>query len=108
MNVTVLLELLYEMVPVTAPARGCSSAAEADCADCTASLNVAVTGDDTATPVAPLVGDSVVTVGGAASVVNDQVTGAAIGSPAVSLAPLTVAVKTVPYARAALGVKVAV
>ena len=48
---------------------------------CTASLNVAVTFVDTATPVAPLAGDSLVTVGGAASVVNDQVNGEDMATP---------------------------
>ena len=60
--------------------------------DCTASLNVAVAAVDTATFVAPLAGVSLVTAGCAASVVNDQENGALMGSPSVSLAPLTVAV----------------
>ena len=60
--------------------------------DCTASLNVAVAAVDTATFVAPLAGVSLVTFGAAASVVNDHENGPLIGSPALSLAPLTVAV----------------
>ena len=60
--------------------------------DCTASLNVAVTGDETAIPVAPDKGVSLETAGCNASVVNDQLTDPPIGSPAASLAPLTVAV----------------
>ena len=59
---------------------------------CTASLNVAVAVVDTATFVAPLAGDSLVTFGGAGSVVNDQENGPLMGSPALFLAPLTVAV----------------
>jgi len=61
--------------------------------DCTASLNVADIGDDTATPLAPDTGVSLVTVGvTAAAVVNDHETAEVMGSPALSLAPLTVAV----------------
>ena len=44
----------------------------------------------------------------AAAVMNDHVKEPAIGSPAVSLAPLIVAVYVVPYAKVALGVKVVV
>ena len=77
--------------------------------DCTALLNVAVAVVDTATPVAPDAGVSLVTVGTpAAAVVNDQENGAPMGSPALSVAPLTVAVYVVELARAALGVRVAV
>jgi hypothetical protein len=54
-------------------------------------LNVAVIADVNATPVAPKAGDLAVTVG-AASVVNDHDTGAAIAVPSASFAPLTVAV----------------
>ena len=77
----------------------------------TAAPNVAVTGDDTAILVAPAAGVSLVTVGGVAleaAVVNDHVTDPAIGSPAVSLAPLTEAVYVVPDVSAALGVTVSV
>ena len=47
---------------------------------------------DTDTPVAPFAGDSLITVGSLGSVVNDQENGPLMGSPALSLAPLTVAV----------------
>ena len=63
-------------------------------ADWTGSLKVAVTLVPAATPVAPGAGVRPVTVGGVvsgAAVVNVQVTGS-IWLPAVSLAPLTVAV----------------
>ena len=77
--------------------------------DCTASLNVAVTLELVITPEALGAGVSLVTVGtGPEAVVKVQVYGLVIGSPAVSLAPLTVAVYFVEFARAALGVKVAV
>ena len=79
---------------------------------CTASLNVAVGTIDMATLVAPDAGVSLVTVGAtaaaAAAVVNDQETAEVMGSPALSVAPLTVAVYVVELARAALGVRVAV
>ncbi len=60
--------------------------------DWTASLNVAVAVVDTATFVAPLAGDSLVTLGGTPTVVNDHENGELMGSPALSLAPLTLAV----------------
>ncbi len=60
--------------------------------DWTASLNVAVAVVDTATFVAPLAGDSLVTLGGATSVVNDHENGELMAIPEVLLAPLTVAV----------------
>jgi hypothetical protein len=76
---------------------------------CTASLNVAVTGMLVATPVPPEAGVPLVTAGAAcAPVVKDHVKGRAIGSPAVSLAPLTVAVYFVELAKAVLGVHVTV
>ena len=59
---------------------------------CTASLNVAVAVVDTATPVAPDAGVSLVTAGGAASVVKDQENGAVMVTPELLSAPLTVAV----------------
>ena len=61
---------------------------------CTASLNVAVAVRSPATPVAPGAGVRVVTVGlvvSGVSVVKVQVTGSMV-LPAVSLAPLTLAV----------------
>ena len=59
--------------------------------------------------VAPDAGVSLVTTGAtAAAVVNDQETAEVMGSPALSVAPLTVAVYVVELARAALGVRVAV
>ena len=54
--------------------------------------NDAVAVVDTATFVAELAGVSLFTFGVAGSVMNDQENGAAIGSPALSLAPLMVAV----------------
>ena len=76
---------------------------------CIASLNVAVGAIDMATLVAPDAGVSLVTAGAtAAAVVNDQETAEVMGSPALSVAPLTVAVYVVELARAALGVRVAV
>ena len=77
---------------------------------CTASLNVAFTLLVTATLAAPVPGVVVVIVGRVVSgtaVVNDQLV-LAIVFPAVSLAPLTVAVYVVLPASAADGVKVAV
>ena len=75
----------------------------------TAMLNVAVTVVLVATPVALAAGVALVTVGAtAAAVVNDQEVDPLMGSPAVSFAPLTAAVYVVPYANAALGVKVTV
>ncbi len=59
---------------------------------CTASLNVAVAVVDIATFVAPLAGVSLITAGAAETVVNDHVNGPLMGSPALSLAPLTEAV----------------
>ena len=59
--------------------------------DCTASLKVAVTGDETATPVAFHAGEQVVTAG-AEPVVNDQLKGLAIVLPVASVTPLMVAV----------------
>jgi hypothetical protein len=55
-------------------------------------LKVAVTGVDKPTLVPPEVGDSVVTVGDPASVINSQETGELMATPALFLAPLTVAV----------------
>ena len=55
--------------------------------DCTASLNVAVAVDDTATLVAPLAGVSLVTLAAPASVVNDQENGAAHGIAGAVLGP---------------------
>ena len=64
---------------------------------------------DTATFVAPDAGVSLITAGAtAAAVVNDQETAEVMGSPALSVAPLTVAVYVVELAKAALGVRVAV
>ena len=60
--------------------------------DCTASLNFAVTGDVTDTPVAPEAGVSLVTVGAVGSVVNDHETGAARALPALPVAALIVTV----------------
>jgi len=76
--------------------------------DWTASLNVALAADDTATPVAPDAGVCELTAGCNGSVVNDQLTDPFMGSPVVSLAPLTVTVYVVPYASAAVGVNVSV
>ena len=59
---------------------------------CTAALNVAVAVVDTATPVAPDAGVSLVTDGGAASVVKDQENGAVMETPETLWAPLMVAV----------------
>ena len=83
-------------------------------AACTASENVAVGATDVATPVAPAAGVDTVTVGGvvstggAAAVVNDHVTGAAIGCRPCPAPRLIVAVYVVDVANAADGVNVAV
>jgi hypothetical protein len=72
---------------------------------CTGSLNTAVTGLDTDTPVALALGLVVVTVGAvvsAAAVVNDHVN-ELITLPARSKAPESVTVYTVDAARFALG-----
>ena len=62
MNVAVLVVLLYETVPATAvPALLVER--EVIVLDCTASLNVAVAVDDTATPVAPEAGVCELTAG---------------------------------------------
>src|SRR4051812_42810084 len=79
--------------------------------DCTASPNVAVIGAVVITFVAPFVGEEDVTVGGVLStvaVVKDQVVEPVIVLPAVSLAPVTVAVYVVKPLRGLVGVKVAV
>ena len=60
--------------------------------DCTASLNVAVAVVDTATFVAPEAGVSLVTLGPASRGERPGKWGPLMGSPALSLAPLTVAV----------------
>ena len=60
--------------------------------DWTASLKVAVTVVDTGTLVALLAGDSLVTLGGATSVVNDHENGEVMAMPELFSAPLTVAV----------------
>src|SRR5438034_6683084 len=81
-------------------------------AESIASLNVAVTAVVVATPVAPLAGDTPVTVGGVVSgvaVVNDHVKSLASALPAESFTrgsvapPCTVAVYVVVCVRAALG-----
>ena len=65
---------------------------EADRAGLHRSLNVAVAVVDTATPVAPDAGVSLVTAGGAASVVKDQENGAVMETLEAFWAPLIVAV----------------
>src|SRR6476659_3783128 len=61
---------------------------------CTGSLNVAVTGEVTATPVTPLAGLVLTTVGGvvspAAAVVNDHILSEAIALPARSFTPVVI------------------
>ena len=59
--------------------------------DCTASLNVAVTGEETATPVAAGAGFSPVTAG-AGPVVNDQLKGLVMAILELLETPLMVAV----------------
>ena len=66
--------------------------------DCTASLNVAVTGDATPIPVAPDAGVKLVT-DGAGPVVNDQVNALAITCPPASVTPLIVAVYFVAFGQ---------
>ena len=80
---------------------------------CTASLNVPVIEAVVATPVAPLVGLVLTTVGAvvsaAAAVVNDQTLAVVIALPARSFTPVViVAVYDVEAARDELGFKVAV
>jgi hypothetical protein len=75
--------------------------------DCTASLNVAVTGAVTATLVAFGAGEQVVTAG-AGPVVNDQENGAAMATPELLWTPLTVAVYVVELDSSDDGVRVAV
>ncbi len=58
---------------------------------CTASLKVAVTGDEMDTPVVPAAGVSLTTAG-AGPVVNDQLNGLAMVWPDASVTPLMVAV----------------
>jgi hypothetical protein len=58
---------------------------------CTASLNVAVAGEDTDTPVAPDAGLLLATAG-AGPVVNDQLNGLDMVCPEPSVTPLMVAV----------------
>ncbi len=90
----VSFELLYVTVAVTGlPPLGVN--VKLMVLACTASLNVAVAVVETATFVAPLAGVSLVTLGAAGSVVNDHDNGPLMGSPALSLAPLTVAVYVV-------------
>ena len=60
--------------------------------DCTASLKVAESGDDTATPAAPASGVWLATAGWTVAVVNDHETGALMATPVLFSAPLTVAV----------------
>ena len=108
-NVAVFVPALYAVVPATGVAPAAS--AKPTVAACTGSENVAVGATDVATPVALFAGVVPVTVGGvvsAATVVNDQLNGAAIVLPAVSFTPDTVAVYVVLGARAPEGVKVTV
>ena len=107
MNVAVFVVVLYVTAPAIAVPALVAIVKEI-VLNCTASLNVAVGVDDMATPVAPAAGVYKLTDGCSGSVVNDQVTGPDIASPAVSLAPLTVAVYVVPYARGEVGVNVSV
>ena len=73
-------------------------------------MNVAAGFTPTSTPVALAAGDTDERIGavGAAAVVNVHEYGAAIAWPVPFVAPLTVAVYVVPYARALPGVNVAV
>jgi hypothetical protein len=110
-GVNVTVAPLTEIVPATPPLRVNEDAVTL--AGATASLNVAVTAEPTATPVALFAGLTELTVGGvvsaAAVVVNVQVRSDARWLPATSVtAAVIVAVYVAPLARGADGVNVAV
>jgi hypothetical protein len=113
-GVNVAMSFAYVTVPLTAPPPCAASVKVAlvSVVAFIASLKVAVSAAVIDTPVAPLSGVTAVTVGagggGAAAVVNDQLSFALSAVPPVLCAPVViVAVYCVLYASALLGVNVA-